>query len=206
MMFFYKRTILAYAFMALLSCSPIIQFEKTNLLKETNGFILSSMEFSSHTPAPGDSVMFEINAEKLKSYLEQNKGKKPIWLHFVYSRLCANAELYDCNTYKFLNEKYRNKLAYIMITEIAHSSLAHELRSACNLTGYLTYVDNKSSIHNEVKTLRKFKKETFGFKHSDTLLIQSNYLIINNKIVYASNHTIDREKMEAILDKYGEMP
>lgn len=88
-----------------------------------------------------------------------------------------------------------------MVTEIAHSKLAQELKNGCKLVGYHTYVDGKKKIHNEVKSLKKLKKEVFGFEKNDTLAIQTNYLIINNEIVYASDQTLDKKKIAALLDK-----
>ncbi|TAE83567.1 MAG: hypothetical protein EAY81_08345 [Bacteroidetes bacterium] len=198
MMFFCKKLIICVAILGLASCKGLGQIEKVNIQDETNGLVLSTNNLSSHKPALGDSIMFEINGEKLKRHLEQNKA---VWLHFVYSRLCADAEIYDCETYKELNEKYRDKISYVMVTEIAHSNLARELKKGCKLVGYHTYVDDKKRVHNEVKALRKLKKEVFGFENNDTLMIQTNYLIINNQIVYASDQTLDRGKIEVILNK-----
>lgn len=179
------------------ACRGLVGIEKVNIIDETRGMVLSSNELSSHKPIPGDSIMFEINGEKLKRHIEQNKA---VWIHFVYSRLCADAEIYDCDTYKQLNEKYKDKVSYVMISEIAHSKLAQELKKGCNLVGYHTYIDDKTRAHNEVKTLRNLKKEVFGFENNDTLIIQTNYLIINNQIVYASDQTLDRKVIETILD------
>lgn len=179
------------------SCKGLFEIEKVNIQDEINGSILSSNDLSSHKPSPNDSVMFEINAEKLKMHIEQHKV---VWLHFVYSRLCADAEIYDCETYKELNKKYRDKVSYVMVSEIAHSKLAQELKKSCNLVGYHTYIDDKTGIHNEVKTLRNLKKEVFDLKNNDKLIIQTNYLIINKQIIYASDQTLDRKKIEAILD------
>lgn len=197
-MFFCKKLILFIAIIGFASCNGIIQIGKVNIEDETNGSLLSDKDLSSYKPVIDDSVMFEINAERLKKHLEQNKV---VWLHFMYSQLCADAEIYDCETYKELNEKYRNKISYVMVTEIAHSKLARELKTGCKLVGYHTYVDDKNRVHNEVKTLRKLKKEVFGFENKDTLMIQTNYIIINNQIVYASDQTLNRKKIEEILDK-----
>ncbi len=197
MKLFCKKFILISVTLCLIACKGLIQIEKVNIHDETNGMILSTDDLSSYKPVPNDSVMFEINGEKLKKYLEQNKV---VWLHFVYSRLCADAEMYDCETYKVLNKKYQDKIAYVMVTEIAHSKLAQELKKGCNLVGYHTYVNENKKLHNEVKALKKLKKEVFGFENNDTLLIQTNYLIINNRIVYSSDQTLDRKKIEAILD------
>jgi translation initiation factor 6 (eIF-6) len=142
--------------------------------------------------------MFEIDAEKLKKHIAQNKA---VWIHFVYSRLCADAEMYDCQTYKKLNEKYRDKISYVMVTEIAHSKLARELKNGCNLVGYHTFVVDNKKRHNEVRTLKRLKKDVFGFKNKDTLMYQTNYIIINNEIVYATDQTLDKKKIEELLDK-----
>ncbi|MCG9880548.1 MAG: hypothetical protein MH472_08115, partial [Bacteroidia bacterium] len=155
----YKKFALLIAIFCFTSCRGLVQIEKVNIQEETNGLILSSAELSSHKPLLGDTVMFEINGEKLKKYLEQNKA---VWLHFVYSSLCADAEIYDCETYKELNANYRDKITYVMVTEIAHSKLAQELKNGCKLVGYHTYVDGKKKTHNEVKSLKKLKKEVFG--------------------------------------------
>lgn len=179
------------------SCKGLVKIEKVNIQDEIKGLTLSSDDLSSHKPMLHDSMMFEINAEKLKRHIEQNKV---VWLHFVYSRLCADAEIYDCDTYKELNEKYRVHLSYVMVSEIAHSKLAQELKNGCRLVGYHTYIDDKTGMHNEVKALKNLKKEVFGIKNNDSLIIQTNYLIIDKKIIYASDQTLDKKRIEAILD------
>lgn len=186
------------AVMTLASCGSVIQFEKYSLADETLGAQLSYEDLSSHTPVIGDSIMFYIDAEKLKKHIAQNKV---VWVHFVKSWICADAELYDCEAYKELNKTYRDKISYVMVTELAHSKLARMLKNDCELVGYHTFVVGNKKINNEVRTLRKFKKELFGFNYKDTLLFQTNYIIIDNQIVYASDHTLDKEKIKELLGK-----
>jgi hypothetical protein len=88
-----------------------------------------------------------------------------------------------------------------MVTEIAHSKLARMLKYDCELVGYHTFVVGNKMINNEVRTLRKFKKELFGFNNKDTLLFQTNYIIIDNQIVHASDHTLDKGKIKKLLGK-----
>ena len=70
----------------------------------------STANFMDYTPVLGDSILFEVTPNSLKEFLSKNKV---VWLHFAYTRMCADPELYDCKTYKALNEKFRNKLKYI---------------------------------------------------------------------------------------------
>lgn len=184
--------------LALSSCGSIVEYEKYSLADETQGAHLSYEDLSSHTPVVDDSIMFEMDAEKLKKHIAQNKA---VWVHFVYSSVCADAELYDCEMYKELNEQYRDKISYVMVSEIAHSKFARILKNECNLVGYHTFVVDNNRVHNERRALKKLKKEAFGFSNKDTLLFQTNYIIIDNQIVYASGHTLDRDKIKAVLEK-----
>jgi thiol-disulfide isomerase/thioredoxin len=197
-MLFIIRYIFCISVVASASCGSIVEFEKYTIADETQGARLSYEDLSSHTPVAGDSIMFEMDAEKLKKHIAQNKA---VWVHFVYSTVCADAELYDCEMYKELNEKYRDKISYVMISEIAHSKFARILKNECNLVGYHTFVVDNNRVHNERRALKKLKKEVFGFSNKDTLLFQTNYIIIDNQIVYASDHTLDRKKIQVILDK-----
>ena len=159
---------------------------------------MSYEDLSSHTPVAGDSIMFEMDAIKLKKHIALNKA---VWVHFVYSTVCADAELYDCEMYKELNEQYRDKISYVMVSEIAHSKFARILKNECNLVGYHTFVVDNKRVHNERRALKKLKKETFGFSNKDTLLFQTNYIIIDNQIVYVSDHTLDKKKLQEVLEK-----
>lgn len=192
----YKKVLFCIVIVGIASCNSLVQIEKVNINNQTNGYQLSTSDFYLHRAEIGDSIMFEINAGRLKKHLENNQA---VWLHFVYSKMCADAELYDCETYKELNKKYRDKISYVMVSEIAHSQLAQELKMGCELLGYHTYVADKNRIHNEVRTLRKLKKEVFNLENNDTLLNQINYILINNKVVYATDQTLDKEKMELIF-------
>jgi hypothetical protein len=196
-MLFIIRCIFCISVLAFASCGSIVEFEKYTIADETQGARLSYEDLSSHKPVVGDSIMFEMDAEKLKKHIAQNKA---VWVHFVYSTVCADAELYDCETYKELNEQYRDKISYVMISEIAHSKFARILKNECNLVGYHTFVADNNRVHNERRVLKKLKKDAFGFSNNDTLLFQTDYIIINNQIVYASDHTLDKKRIQEVLD------
>ena len=196
-MLLFIRCLICILITVLPSCN-IIQLEKYTLTDETQGAYLSYEDLSTHTPVVGDSVMFWTDAEKLKKHISQNKA---VWIHFVNSWLCADAEQYSCEAYKEINTTYRDKISYVMVTEIAHSKLARMLKNDCELVGYHTFVVGNKKINNEVRTLRRFKKALFGFNNKDTLQFQTNYIIIDNQIVYASDNTLEKEKIKALLDK-----
>jgi hypothetical protein len=197
-MFTLTRCLFYILLTAFASCGSIVEFEKYTIADETQGAHLSYDDLLSYTPVVGDSIMFEMDAEKLKKHIVKNKA---VWVHFVYSTVCADAETYDCNTYKELNEQYRDKISYVMISEIAHSKFARILKNECSLLGYHTFVVDNNRVHNERRALKKLKKEAFGFSNKDTLLFQTNYIIIDNQIVYASDHTLDKKKIQEVLDK-----
>jgi hypothetical protein len=185
-------------FLFVVSCKSIYKREKVYLPDTSDKSRFSSKPLSSYKPIEGDSIIFEITPKRLKEYISQNEV---VWLHFVYSELCADAKLYDCETYKKLNKQYREKMKYVMVTEIAHLKLAQELKKGCNLVGHHTYIDNPDAkIHNEIKDLRKFKMEVFNFNKKDTLSYQTNYLIVGGKIMYASDQSLDIESFRKIFN------
>jgi hypothetical protein len=186
--------------------SVLFFFSSCKLLYERETVILdsnykrnfSTSNFMEYTPVLGDSILFEVTPASLKEFLSKNKV---VWLHFAYTRMCADAELYDCKTYKALNAKYRNKMKYISVSEVAHLDLAQQLNQGCSLLGHTTFIDEQRKVHNETKAIRNFKKELFQFPAKDTLNYQTNYIIIDGKVVYASSHVLDVKKFEAILDQ-----